>query len=137
MAKILRLRDPVLEARDFLLEYFDDVVTEIPPKFGWDQLIIRISDAGGEGEKDLILDRAILHIEVYSPNKAEASETCRSIHGLLRAWNQIHDSGPTWGGTIQRPTADDEPESRTPGYSTHVRLIFRAEEITLEGANNG
>ena len=131
MVEILRFTDPVLAARDFLLDWYPSTVTEIPDKFDWNSLLVVVSDAGGEGEKDVVLDRVILKIEAYSPDREEASETCRNVHGLLRAWNQIDDLGPTFDGTIQRPTSDPDPETRTPGYSALLRLIYRAQQFTL------
>lgn len=131
MVEILRFSDPVIEVRKFLLNWYPNVVTEIPDKFDWKTPIIVISDAGGEGESDVVLDRVILKIEAYSPSKAEASETCRTVHGLLRAWNHIDPTGAAFDATIQRPTYDPDPETRTPGYTTHLRLIFRAAPINL------
>lgn len=126
--EILRLRDPVISAISYLATYFENVRDSVPYQFDWRGPLVVVTDAGGTGERDIALDDVILSFRVFDPDKFTASERARTIHGLLRAWPSVAD-GVHWNGTVQRPTFDPDEETRTPGYSFSVRLIFRAENV--------
>lgn len=123
--EILRLHDPVISTIAFLGQYFENVRDSVPYQFDWRSPLVVVTDAGGTGERDVVLDDVILSFRVFDKDKFTASERARTIHGLLRAWPDLYPD-VTWNGTVQRPTFDPDDETRTPGYSFSVRLIFRA-----------
>lgn len=129
MTQIIRLQDPVLAARRYLRPWYD-ALSEIPEGWDWAGLLVTITDAGGLGERDVILDDVLLTLTVSHPDRETASTEARNIHGLLKAWGEMSDR-TTFDSTIQRPTYDPDPDTRTPAYTFTVRLIFRVETTTV------
>lgn len=130
MVEILRLQDPVLATIAYLAPWFADAQPEVPPGWDYARPLVVVQDAGGTGERDVVLDDVMIHVRVYAPTQTQASQIARDVHGLLRRWPEEH-SRVAWDGTIQRPTYDPDDETRTPGYSFTVRLIFRVETATV------
>lgn len=130
MAEILKLQDPVLAVIAYLRDWVPGVTIEPPSGWTWDALLVTVQDAGGTGERDVALDDVLISVTVSHPDLATASDKARELHGLLRAWPNTSQR-VYWNGTVQRPTFDPDPETRTPAYSFTVRLIFRAEQVTV------
>lgn len=119
-------QDPVVRALSYLTPYLDAVPQpEVPANWEWGPLLVVVTDTGGAGERDVVLDDARLTVEVSHQDSVIASETCRRIHGLLRAW-QGQEPGVYWLRTLQRPTYTPDEQTRTPAYTTTVELSFRA-----------
>lgn len=130
MTEIIRLQDPVLETIEYLKPWIS-ARSEVPARWAWDDLLVTVQDAGGTGERDLVLDDVLLSLMVAHPDRETASTAARDIHGLLRAWTYASDR-VSFDATIQRPTYDPDPDTRTPAYTFTVRIIFRAETATVE-----
>lgn len=130
MTRIIRLRDPVLEAIHYLAHWFPNVQPEVPPGWTWDRELITVQDAGGSGEYDVILDDVMLRLMVAAASQEAASLTARTVHGLLRRWGEDH-AGVSFRDTIQRPTYDPDPDTGAPAYTMTVRLVLHAEDATV------
>src|SRR5699024_1658147 len=117
MAQFLRLQHPVARAHENLgLSIHNTAILflEISPGWDWKGLLVTVSDVGGYGERDVVLDDARLMVEVWHPDSVTASEWCRDLHGLLRSWR---DNDPTktvtFLRTVQRPTFKPNDATRT------------------------
>ena len=131
MAQFLRLQDPVARANEYLGFFVPKTAgpfLEVPPGWDWKSLLVTVTDVGGDGERDVVLDDARLMVEVWDPDSVAASEWCRDLHGLLRCWRD-HDPTKTvtFLRTVQRPTFKPDDATKTPGYFTIVDLSFRAD----------
>lgn len=135
MAQVVILTDPVARAITFLAPYLPEPsgpYLDVPSGWDWssqDPLVI-VTDTGGAGERDVVLDDVRLTLEVSHPDSVMASRVCRELHGLMRQWQSL-EPGVYWGRTIQRPTYSPDEETRTPSYSATVELTFRAEQIEI------
>ena len=131
MAQFLRLQDPVARANEYLGFFVPKTAgpfLEIPSGWDWKSLLVTVTDVGGDGERDVVLDDARLMVEVWHPDSVTASEWCRDLHGLLRSWRDNDTTKTvTFLRTIQRPTFKPDDATRTPGYFTIVDLSFRAD----------
>lgn len=131
MVEILRLQDPVARAVEYLgsfIPHNSGPFLDVPTGWKWDQLLVTVVDVGGGGERDVVLDDARLMVEVSHPDSLEASDWCRTLHGLLRQWPANDPARTvTFLKTVQRPTYSPDDETRTPAYSTIVDLSFRAD----------
>lgn len=129
MVEVVRLKDPVAMARQYLLPYLpkgSGPYLEVPSNWSWDRLLVTVVDVGGNGERAVVLDDARLMVEVSHPDSEEASGWCTDIHALLRHWRDT-DPSVTFLRTVQRPTYIPDDATRTPAYSTVVDLSFRAD----------
>ena len=129
--QIIRFQDPALRLIGYLARFYPDARPDVPAEWGWDAQLVVITDVGGSGEYDVALDEAILTVEVSDPDQLEASETARTIHGLIRAW-QDQEPGVYWRRTIQRPTYQPDEETRVPAYVLTVAVAFRAETVSVD-----
>ena len=131
MAQFLRLQDPVARANEYLGFFVPKTAgpfLEVPSGWDWKGLLVTVTDVGGDGERDVVLDDARLMVEVWDPDSVVASEWCRDIHALLRGWrDQDPTKTVTFLRTVQRPTFKPDDATRTPGYFTIVELSFRAD----------
>lgn len=130
MASIVRFPDPMLECIRYLSRYYPLVVPEVPEGWAWDGLLIVVTDVGGGGAYEVVLDDARLMIEIAHPDHAVASEAARTVYGLLRQW-PAEQSGVYWRDTIMRPTWSPDEQTRTPGYAMTVALAFRGEAVKI------
>ena len=136
MTQFLRLQDPVartIEYLGFFVPKEAGPFLEVPPGWSWKNLLVTVTDVGGDGERDVVLDDTRLMVEVWHPDSVIASEWCRDIHGLLRSWRE-HDQTKTVSflRTVQRPTFLPDEATRTPGYFTIVDLSFRADRREIQ-----
>ena len=102
MAQFLRLQDPVARANEYLGFFVPETAgpfLEIPSGWDWKSLLVTVTDVGGDGERDVVLDDVRLMVEVWDPDSVTASEWCRDIHALLRGWR---DQDPTKTVTFLR-----------------------------------
>lgn len=133
MVEIIQPVDPVQKAIAYLTPFFPDVVfgLGVPSDWTWGPLLIVVSDAGGAGTHDYILDNAYLRVEISCQDVELCSETARKIHGLLAAW-QFEDRAVYWDRTLQRPTYALDEETEVPSYSLTVSMNFRMtrEQVT-------
>lgn len=130
--EIIRFRDPALDVIHYLRRWCSNTYITVPEGWDWsttDPLVI-VTDTGGTGERSYVLDDAMLTIEVSSPDALTASETARTVHGLLRAWPSVQ-SGVYWRGTVMRPTYMPREDPRVPAYTMTLVLTFRAEVVNL------
>lgn len=133
MPKVIVPADPVARAVSYLSPFVpvdSGPFMDVPATWKWDGLLVVVVDTGGAGSRDVVLDDVRLTVEVSHPDSVTASEKCREIHGLLRAWGSM-EPGVQFLGTIQRPTYTPDDETRTPAYTTTVELTFRATEIDV------
>ena len=130
MTQIIRGRDPQIEAITYFSRWWPNIQPEVPAGWAWDDLLIVVQDAGGSGEYDLVLDDVMLRFLVSHPDQETASVVARTLHGIAKRWGEEH-SGVSFRDTIQRPTYDPDPDTGAPAYSLTVRLVFRAEEVTV------
>lgn len=128
MVEILTFQDPVIRALDYLRDYVDGtLVGEVPYDWDWErnEILVVVTDTGGAGERDVVLDDTWLTLSVGHPDSVVASEQAGVVHGLLRAW-PYEESGVRFLRTIQRPTFVADSETRYPSYEMTVELSFRA-----------
>lgn len=130
MTEIIRGRDPQIEAIKYLSRWFPTIQPETPAGWSWEGLLVVVQDAGGSGDYDVVLDDVMLQFFVSHPDQETASINARDLHGLVKRWGLEH-SGVSFRDTIQRPTYDPDPDTGTPAYTMTVRLVFRAETVTV------
>lgn len=128
-------RDAVAETMAFVEPYLPAgtlVAQDIPDDLDWSgvELVVQISDAGGPGLRDHILDDVALTFEVGHPDSVTASYWARRVYALIRAW-QIGAVGVYWGRTIQRPAYQWDSATGRPFYSFSVLMTFKAEPTTI------
>lgn len=130
---IIKPVDPVAEAIRYLSPYFPGAVfgLSVPASWEWGPLLVVVTDTGGPGEHDVVLDEANLTIEVSHEDAEVASDTARTIHGLLKAW-PMANRAVYWRRTLQRPTYTPDEETEVPAYSLTVTLNFRMTTETVE-----
>lgn len=133
MPEIILPVDPVALTLEYLNPFFPDAVVgmDVPSDWAWGALLIVVTDVGGDGMRDIILDDVNLMIEVSHEDSVTASETARKIHGLLRAWTWTNRA-VYWRRTLQRPTYMPDEETETPAYSLTVSLTFRMTKEQVE-----
>lgn len=136
MAQIIRLQDPVARVIEYLGSFVPETAgpfLQVPANWVWDDLLVTITDVGGDGERHVVLDDARLMVEVWHPDSMVASGWCRDLHGLIRAWRD-HDATKTvtFLRTVQRPTFMPDEATRTPGFFTIVDLSFRADRREIQ-----
>lgn len=130
MVEIIRGRDPQLEAIKYLSVWFPDIRVEVPSGWTGDGLLVVVQDAGGSGGYDIVLDDVLLRFLVFHPDQETASSNARTLHGLVKRWGEEH-AGVSFRDLIQRPTYDPDPDTGVPAYTMTVRLVFRAETVTV------
>ena len=133
--KIYMRRDAVAEAIQYVAPFLppDTLVTQdIPDDMGWEDvgLVVQISDAGGPGERDVVLDDVALAYEVNHPDSTVAQHWASVLHGLLADW-QNGSAGVYWWGTVQRPTYQRDAGTGRPFYSGSVIVTFRMHPHTI------
>ena len=136
MAEFIRLQDPVARTIKYLGFFVPKTAgpfLQVPANWAWDDLLVTVTDVGGDGERRIAFDDVRLMIEVWHPDSVTASEWCRDLHGLLRSWRD-HDPTKTviFLRTTQRPTFMPDEATRTPGYFTIVDLSFRADRREIK-----
>lgn len=128
-------RDGVAEAINYLTPYLptgSDISQEVPEEFDWTGagIVVQVSDGGGPGIRDHVLEDQVIWVEVSHPDSAVASHWARTIYGLLRAW-QTGAEGVYWSRTHQRPAYQRDTVTGRPFYSLAVELTFRAVPTTI------
>jgi hypothetical protein len=128
-------RDGVAEAMEYLVPYLPAETSlhqEVPEEFDWSSadLVIQISDGGGPGVRDTVLEDQVLWVEVSHPDSVVASHWVRVIYALLRAW-QTGATGVYWSRTHQRPAYQRDSVTGRPFYSLAVELTFKAIPTTI------
>lgn len=128
------VRFPDVQARTigWLRQFFPaaEIRPEPPPGWRWDRLLITVTDVGGPGARDVVMDDVTVTVEVSHPDQAAASAVAQQVYGLLREW-PYHQAGVYFRGTVQRPTWWPEDETRTPLYKLTCRLAFRGELVEV------
>ncbi|MFJ2618164.1 hypothetical protein [Glutamicibacter sp. NPDC087344] len=93
-------------------------------------MLVTVTDTGGLGEKDVVLDQARITVDVYHEDSEQASDVARKLHGLIRAWH-TQEKGVRFISTLTRPTYRPEDASGTPGFFFTVELLFKAAPFNL------
>lgn len=132
IVEIIRPVDPVAKAIKYLQPLFPDAKVTLfpPPDWEWNKPLITVTDVGGMGMHDYVMDNVFLHFMVSMEDSSEASEVARTLLGLLRAWAFL-PHGVYWKQVIQRPTFTPDEESEVPAYTLTVSLDFRAETVQV------
>lgn len=131
--EIVKLQDPVARAIAYVRPFIPaggEIHMDVPARWAWDRLLVVVSDTGGRGERDVVLDDVRLTTTVFHPDSVAASESARNLHGLLRQW-PYQESGVRFLRTLTRPTFDPDGATRTPGYTSTVELSFKAAQFDL------
>src|SRR5690625_232365 len=131
MAEFIRLQDPVARTVEYLGSFIPKTAgpfLQVPANWAWDDLLVTVTDVGGEGERRRVLDDGRLMIEMWHPASVTPSPWCRDLHALIRSGRGRDESKPvTFLRTTQRPTFMPDEATRTPGYFTLLDLTFRAD----------
>jgi len=128
MPEILLFQDPIARAISYLSQWVPASAgphLDIPPKWKWGPLLVTVTDTGGPGEKDVVLDQARVTVDVYHEDSERASDVARKLHGLIRAWH-TQENGVRFLTTLTRPTYRPEDATGTPGFFFTVELLFKA-----------
>jgi len=82
--------DPTVKARAFLMPIFPqaEFAQKVPAEMP--ELLVTITDTGGAGRHDVVMDEVRLTFDVYGPTSGEASELARDLFGVLWAWPELH-----------------------------------------------
>jgi hypothetical protein len=129
--QIIRFPDPFQEARDYLAEQtghpvgyaLPDAYTATSGPF------IRITDTGGPGARDVVLEDVRLTVDVWANPRGKASEIARTAYGVLQMW-PYQEPGVFWRGTVSRPAFYPD-ETRIPRYVMTVNLAFRGAPVEV------
>lgn len=130
MVEVIRFPDPAMRAIAYLSRFYPNVLPEPPAKWPWNDLLVTVTDVGGLGVYDVVLDEAALMVEISHPNQETASQTARSIAALLKQWPR-QELGVYWRREISRPTWQPDDETRTPAYHLTVALAFRGVTVDV------
>lgn len=129
--QIIRFPDPFEAARDYL-----KAVTGHPTGFALPDdygsasgPFLRITDTGGPGVRDVVLEDVRLTVDVWANPRGQASEIARTVYGVLQRW-PYENSGVYWRGTVSRPAYYPD-ETRIPRYVMTVNLAFRGEPVEV------
>src|SRR5699024_1885532 len=129
MAQIIRLQDPVARVIEYLGSFVPETAgpfLQVPANWAWDDLLVTITDVGGDGERHVILDAARLMVEVWHPDSMVASGWCRDLHRLISAWRDSdYRTMVTVLRTVRRRTCMPEEASSAAGFLSSVDLISR------------
>jgi len=112
----------------YLQQYFPAATVvgmNVPEGWEWDDLLIVVVDTGGPGEKAVILDESYITVTVSHPDAAEASDTARVVHGLLKNL-PYSNTAVRWVESVQRPTFEADDKEEAPAYSMTVAVTSRA-----------
>ena len=128
-------RDGVAEAIEYLTPYFPEgtpVSQEVSEEFDWEahDLVVQISDGGGPGVRDTVLEDQTIWVEVSHPDSTVASYWVRVVYALLRAW-QTGAVGVYWSRTYQRPAYQRDSVTGRPFYSLAVEITFKSDPTTI------
>lgn len=131
MAEVILFPDPVERAIGFLTGYLpaDVWVSQDIPADRPDELVT-VTDTGGAGVHDRVLDETRLTLDVWAKDSPRASELARTIYSLLRAWPGIGRGvylRPGWS----RPSYFPDSETRIPRYVMTVTFSFRGEAVEV------
>src|SRR5699024_6464213 len=136
MAEFIRLQDPVARTIEYLGFFVPKTAgqfLQVTANCARNDILLSVSDDGGDGELRIVLDAAQFMVEVWHPDSVTASSWCRDLHGLIRSWRDRDESKTvTFLRTTQRPTFMPDEATRTPGYFTIVDLSFRADRREIK-----
>ena len=131
--RIIKFQDPVARAISYIRPFIPAggaIGLDVPPNWDWKNLLVTVTDTGGRGERDVVLDDARLTFVVYHPNSVTASDSALNLHGLIRAWPE-NERGVRFLRTMTRPNFSPDDASHTPGYLFTCELSFRAAHFDL------
>ena len=133
MVEILQGKDPVAETIAYLSPFYPEAVfgLDVPAEWEWGPLLIVVTDVGGPGPRDVVLDDAYISVLVSHEDSENASDIARTILGLLRQW-PMANRAVYWNRVMQRPTYAPDEDTKVPAYSMTVALTFRASKKIVD-----
>src|SRR5699024_1896033 len=136
MAEFIRLQDPVARTIEYLGFFVPKTAgpfLQVTANWAWDDLLVTVTDVGGDGERRIAFDDVRLMVEVWHPDLVTASSWFLVLHWLTKSWRDRDESkAVTFLRTTQRPTFMPDEATRTPGYFTIVDLSFRADRREIQ-----
>lgn len=78
--------------------------------------IVRVSVAGGEPAKDLVLDVSLLAVEVWAADSVAAAARAARVSALLDAWSGQQGAALIYQCEATRPRSVPDPLTRNPRY---------------------
>lgn len=131
VTEVILFPDPVVRAIAFLTAYLpadvwvsQDIPADRP------QELVTVTDTGGAGVHDHVLDETRLTLDVWAPNSPRASQLARTIYALLRAWPGT-EPGVYLRKGWSRPAYFPDSETRIPRYVLTVTFSFRGEAVEV------
>lgn len=86
--------------------------------------IITVTVTGGT-RTDLVVDRPLLAVEVWSPDSVEAEEAAGRLAGQLAGWAGRHSGALIYSCTPSRPRSLPDPVTGTPRYLLTAEVAAR------------
>ena len=131
MAEVIIFPDPIAAAIEFLMAYLpasvwvsQDAPAQRPAE------LVTVTDTGGAGVHDHVLDETRLTLDVWAGDSIRASELARTIYALLWAWPGVGRGVYRRKGWT-RPAYFPDSETRIPRYVLTVTFSFRGEAVEV------
>lgn len=131
VAEVIMFPDPVAAAISFLTAYLPAsvwVAQDVPANRPVE--LVTVTDTGGAGTYDHVLDETRLTLDVWAADSIRASELARTIYALMWAWPGIGQGVYRRQGW-SRPAYLPDSETRIPRYVLTVTLSFRGEAVEV------
>lgn len=91
--------------------------------------LIRVTVVGGGEARDLVLDDAVLAVEVWAPDSERAADLAATTSALLDAWQGMTGDALIYQCQTQRPRSVDDPLTRNPRYLFTASVTARRHVI--------
>lgn len=124
MTDIIVSPEPTVTTRNYLVPIFPDVEFAQTVPAEMPELLVTITDTGGAGRHDVVMDEVRLTFDVYGPTSGEASELARDLFGVLWAWPDLHQGVYRRRGWA-RPAWLPDDATRRPRYVFTATFDFR------------
>ncbi|MFJ3957699.1 hypothetical protein [Arthrobacter sp. NPDC090010] len=130
MTDFIASPEPTVLAIAFIKQHFLDA--EVGQKMPADRpdLFIQVTDTGGAGRHDVVMDEVRLTFDVYAKDSSTASRVARDLFGLLWVWPERH-TGVYRRRGWSRPAWVPDDVTGQARYVLTATLDFRGERRTL------
>lgn len=102
--------------------------TERPSSTDWQALsgsLIRVQVVDGTPARSLVLDDAVLSVEVWAADSVTAADVASQASGHFNVWSGTWASALIYRATASRPRSMPDPVAQTPRYLFTVQVSAR------------